>query len=107
MTTLGCDLPSHTQTDEKDLRRQGGLWLKAKREEAGLSQRDLANKIGLKFYSFVSQIENGRTRVPPELLHQWSEALNIPTAEFTRNMLYFFDNTIYNALFDQENQTSA
>lgn len=70
------------------------------------SQRDLANRIGLKFYSFISQVENGRTRVPPELLQVWSQALDVPTPEFTRNMLYFFDNAIYVALFGEE-QPSA
>ncbi len=102
ITSLGCELSSHTQTDEKNLRRQGGLWLREKREEAGLSQRELADKIGLKFYSFVSQIENGRTRIPPELLFSWSKALNIKTPEFSKKMLYFFDNTLYTALFGDE-----
>lgn len=82
------------------LRKEGGLWLKRRREEVGLSQRELAQALGLKFYSFISQIENGRTRIPPELLRPWADALQVPIKEFARAMLRHFDPVLFSALFD-------
>jgi len=48
----------------KLLRREAGIWLKELREARGLSQRDLANLVGVEYYTFISQIESGRGRIP-------------------------------------------
>ena len=94
------DRPSNPSKEEEvSLRREGGLWLKRRREELGLSQRDVADCLGLKFYSFISQVENGRAPIPPELLRDWAAALRIPTAEFARTMLRYFSPILYGALF--------
>lgn len=89
-----------SKINETDSRKEGGLWLKRRRESLGLSQRDVANRLGLKFYGFVSQIENGRTRIPPELLKAWAGALEMPTAEFSKITLRYFDPVLYAALFE-------
>lgn len=93
-----------SKEEETSLRKAGGLWLKRRREEQGLSQRDVADRLGLKFYSFISQVENGHAPIPPELLQDWSDALGIPTAEFARTMLRYFSPVLHRALFgdDQE-----
>jgi hypothetical protein len=39
------------------LRQEGGRWLRTRREELGLTQRDLALAIGADYYSFISQID--------------------------------------------------
>ena len=36
------------------------------REKRGLSQRDLARKVGADYYTFISQLENGHGRIPPD-----------------------------------------
>jgi ribosome-binding protein aMBF1 (putative translation factor) len=46
-----------------ELRREGGKWLKEKREQANLSQRQLAAKVGAEYYTLISQLETGRGRV--------------------------------------------
>ena len=46
--------------DAKQLRKEAGRWLQAQRKRAGLSQIQLAEKLGLKYYTFISQVENGR-----------------------------------------------
>lgn len=71
-------LGNPSKEEEANLRKEGGLWLKRRREELGLSQRDVADCLGLKFYSFISQVENGRTPIPPELLQDWSGACASP-----------------------------
>ena len=43
-----------------------GTWLKELRARAGLSQIELAGILGFKYYTFISQVENGFGRVPTE-----------------------------------------
>ena len=52
-------------SDVQDLRRDGGRWLKDQRERVGLSQRQLAELVGAEYYTFISQLETGRGRIPP------------------------------------------
>ena len=63
--------------EAKQLRKQAGTWLKELRAEAGLSQVDLAQRLGLKYYTFISQVENGFGRVPTESMEGWAAALGV------------------------------
>ena len=87
-------------TGVQELRRDGGRWLKQCREAAGLSQRELAVRVGAEYYTFISQLETGRGRIPPDRYHVWAEALEIPTKEFVRNILRYYDPVTYGILFD-------
>lgn len=86
----------------KDLRRQAGRWLKAAREQAGLTQADVAERIGVKYYTFVSQVEGGFGRVPSEMYEAWAGALGVCTQEFARTLLRFYDPDVYRLLFPGE-----
>ena len=55
-----------TSTEVQELRRDGGRWLKELREKAGVSQRELAAAVGAEYYTFISQLETGRGRIPPD-----------------------------------------
>lgn len=83
----------------QQLRREGGRWLKQCRESAGLSQRELAQRVGAEYYTFISQLETGRGRIPPDRYHTWAEALNVPPKEFVKNVLRFYDPVTYEILF--------
>lgn len=84
----------------QELRREGGRWLKQCREAAGLSQRELAHLVGAEYYTFISQLETGRGRIPPDRYQVWAEALKIPPKEFVQNVLRFYDPVTYGILFD-------
>ncbi len=71
----------------KELRRRLGRWLKQQRESAGLTQADLAERLGLRYYSFVSQVENGIGRIPQDLYAPWARALAIDGREFAMTVL--------------------
>ena len=71
----------------RQLRKDAGKWLKDKRLMAGLSQMDLSNILGLKYYTFISQVENGFGRVPSGSMRKWARALGIPPALFARTLL--------------------
>ena len=88
-------------TDVQDLRREGGRWLKELRERAGLSQRELATRVGAEYYTFISQLETGRGRVPPDRYTQWAEALGVDARDFVRDLMRYYDPLTHNILFGQ------
>lgn len=82
-----------------ELRRQAGRWLKALREDAGLSQRQLATKVGSDYYTFISQLESGRGRIPPDKYLVWASALMCEPREFVKEIMRFYDPVTYDILF--------
>lgn len=98
---------SHSRDDAAALRREAGQWLKERREAAGLSQRDLSKKVGIEYYTFISQIEAGRGRVPAERYEAYAEALGINPREFTKTMLRYNDTVVYNLLFGTETEQES
>ena len=89
-----------SSSDVQDLRREGGRWLKTLRESAGLSQRQLAAKVDAEYYTFISQLETGRGRIPPDRYAEWAAALGVPIKEFVRGILRYYDPITHDILFD-------
>lgn len=87
------------QSDIEDLRRAAGAWLRARREKLGLSQRTLAERVNMEYYTFISQIESGRGRVPADRYRDWAEALEINPREFAINLMKFYDPHTYDLIF--------
>lgn len=81
------------------LRVECGRWLKDLREQAGLSQRELAIAVGLEYYSFISQIESGKGKVPPSHFEAWAAAVHLPPREFARELLRFYEPLYYKLVF--------
>lgn len=86
----------------KGLRQEAGRWLKATREAAGLTQAELADRVGLRYYTFVSQVESGLGRLPIETQGAWAEALNQDPSEFARTLLRYYEPELYRLLFGGE-----
>ena len=84
---------------QAELRAQAGLWLKGLREEAGLSQRELADRIGLPYYTFISQIESGKGRIPSERYEAWADALEYDKKSFATKMLSFYEPHTHALIF--------
>ncbi|WP_367715673.1 helix-turn-helix transcriptional regulator [Nitratireductor sp. GISD-1A_MAKvit] len=84
------------------LRREAGRWLKDKREEKKLSQRQLADLLGFEYYTFVSQLETGRGRIPPERYVDWANALGIEPRVFVKTLMRYYDPITFNILFSDE-----
>lgn len=103
---------SHPQQGiEKDevlnLRKEGGAWLRELRVAAGLSQRDLSIEVGLDYYTFISQIESGRGRVPPTMVGKWAAAVKYPIREFAINLMKYYDPLNYELIFSGMNLESG
>lgn len=82
-----------------ELRKEAGLWLKELREKRGLSQRQMAEKVGGNYYTFISQLESGRGRIPPDRYLVWAEVLGVEPKFFVRNLLRSYDPVTYSILF--------
>lgn len=89
-----------TQSKSTHARKEAGNWLKELRARAGLSQVELAERLGLKYYTFISQVENGFGRVPTDTMEAWSRALGQEPASFTRTLLSHYEPELYRLLFE-------
>jgi transcriptional regulator with XRE-family HTH domain len=90
-----------SRQDVQGLRREAGRWLKGLREGRGLSQRQLAELVGVEYYTFVSQLEVGRGRIPPDRYERWAKALGVEPAPFVRHLMRYYDPETYRLLFGQ------
>jgi transcriptional regulator with XRE-family HTH domain len=88
------------ETQSKQLRKQAGAWLKELRGRAGLSQIQLADVLGFKYYTFISQVENGFGRVPVESMEAWAKALDVDPSNFAKQLLSFYEPELYRLLFE-------
>ena len=98
-------IPQRSSEYVKQLRLQAGRWLRARREQKGLTQRDLANHVGLKYYTFISQIEAGQGRIPPDQYHAWADALSVPPRDFAKTMMQYYDPHTYELLFSSNEES--
>ena len=86
----------------RERRKKAGNWLKEVRARAGLSQIDLAQALGLKYYTFVSQVENGFGRIPTETLEAWARALGVEPSAFARELLAHYEPELHRLLFERK-----
>ena len=84
----------------QELRRSAGLWLKELRERRSLSQRQMAKLVGAEYYTFISQLETGRGRIPPDRYREWAAALQVEPAEFVRTLMKYYDPVTHDILFN-------
>lgn len=93
---------SKRSTEEmRKLRKLAGLYIRQLRQSAGLSQLELAQRLHLQYYTFISQIENGAARVPPETLDQFAAALGVAKGEFAKTLLSYYDPWTYRAIYEE------
>jgi transcriptional regulator with XRE-family HTH domain len=85
--------------EARQLRKQAGDWLKRRRADAGLSQIDLAARLGLRYYTFISQVENGFSRVPTEIMAAWAGELGLEPAAFAKHLLVYYEPELHRLLF--------
>ncbi len=91
----------NVQNVDHPLRREGGAWIKSLREKAGYTQRSLAVALEIDYYTFISQIENGRGRVPPDRYKLWAEVLKVDPKEFMQGLMRYYDPYAYEMLFGE------
>lgn len=90
----------------KHLRRDLGDWLRQRRQDAGLTQADLAGRLGIRYYSFVSQVEHGIGRIPQDLYGPWAEALGLDRRRFAVTILRHLEPGLYELIDDEPEQAA-
>jgi transcriptional regulator with XRE-family HTH domain len=78
--------------------KEGGRWLRKLRIDADLSQAELAHRLGIKHYSYISQIETGVSRLPIDKLEAWARTLNVDPAPFAASFMSFYEPELYRLL---------
>lgn len=93
-------LPRETVSSDGtlELRKGLGRWLKNTREAAGISQRQLAAAIDVEYYTFISQLENGRGRIPADKYLAYAAALGVSEKIFCLQILKYYDPVVYSVL---------
>lgn len=104
MSRSAPDAAKAAQT--KVLRQEAGRWLKAAREAVGLTQAQLSEAVGLRYYTFVSQVESGVGRLPIETQAAWAKALRLDEAEFAKTLLAYYEPELHRLLFGSVVQAS-
>jgi hypothetical protein len=81
-----------------------GGWLKSLRMEQGLSQRQLAEALSLDYYTFVSQLETGRGKIPSSRYLDWANALGQDPKSFMIKLLKYYEPEAYSMIFGDREQ---
>jgi len=80
-----------TKDETSKLRQEAGEYVKELRLKVGLTQRELAQQLGLEYYTFISQLETGHGRVPPYLYCAYAKALETDAKELALTLLSKYD----------------
>lgn len=83
----------------KEERHSAAGFLKTRRENLGITQREVARMIGLEYISMVSQIEAGKAKVPPGRYADYARALRMDPKDFVRELLKHYDPEAWKILF--------
>lgn len=92
-------VPAYTAETARALRLTAGEWLKERREAVGLAQTKLADLLGYRFYTRISQIERGVGRVPPEDYGIYAGALELEPRSFVKTLFGFYDPMVHHLAF--------
>jgi transcriptional regulator with XRE-family HTH domain len=88
------DAQTLLRTDKlKPKLREAGRWLRELRAGRGLTQRELARRVGAEYYTIISQLEAGRGRVPPDRYLAWAQALGVEPRQFALKLMRYYGLT--------------
>ena len=84
------------------LRKDGGLFIKALRTKAGLTQREVAVALNMNYYTMVAQMEAGTARIPPNTYAAYAKVMGVEHRVFTRKLMQYYDPFTYKCLWGNE-----
>lgn len=101
MSASGSDGPPPEIAYE--YRRIVGAYLRDRRLDADLTQRELADSLGV-INTFISSYEVGRTSVPPEHFEPLGKLLGLDPVEFAKFLLRYTNPWLWLMLFDPDDK---
>jgi transcriptional regulator with XRE-family HTH domain len=87
-----------TRVKSAELQASGPV-AQGSREEAGLTQQELARRLHIKYYAFVSRVETGLSRVPTDKLEVWAQTLDVDPTEFAKHLISFYEPQLHRLLY--------
>ena len=84
------------------LRKDGGIFIKALRTHAGLTQREVAVALNMNYYTMIAQMEAGTARIPPDTYAPYAKVLGVDCKLFTRKLMQYYDPHTYKSLWGNE-----
>jgi hypothetical protein len=63
---------------------------------------DLAIRLGFKYYAFISQVETGFTRLPPQKIEAWASAVGADPPLFAKRLLSFYEPELHRVLYEDK-----
>jgi transcriptional regulator with XRE-family HTH domain len=91
--------PLQGNPDGAELRKGAGQYVKQLREAVPMTQQELAKAVGMDYYTTISQIERGQTRVPPDKIEPFAAALQVDPKTFAQRLLMYYDPHTWKILF--------
>lgn len=76
-----------------------GQYIKQSRIDAGLTQKQLADALGMEYYNTISQVENDRINLPPTHWRNAANAMNLNVQEFILKCLNLMQPDMRHAVF--------
>ena len=72
------------ERDRNALRQRVGAYLRARRQELGLTQGEITRALGYVSLNSVSNLETGREGLPAKRIYAWADILQVPRDAFFR-----------------------
>ncbi len=70
--------------ERQALRKRVGAYLRARRQELGLTQGEITKALGYVSLNSVSNLETGREGLPAKRVYAWADILQVPRDAFFR-----------------------
>ena len=72
-------------------RKKAGAYLRNIRMKAEprITQKQMANKLGIEYYTIISQVEAGASRLSPQLVADWAKICNADISEVEKTLLKY------------------
>ena len=91
---------------DTERRRGFGQRMKRVREDLQMTQLDMANATDQTYFTFISQVESGKAKIPTRDLSKWAKALKLDTYEFAKSYLKAVDQHLFEAIFEKDDHNT-
>lgn len=87
---------------DRDRRKRMGQIIKALREREGMTQIEMAKAVGQEYFTFISQVETGQSKIPSKDIAIWARALSVQAEALAKECLKHYDPLLFEAMFPNE-----
>ena len=84
-----------------------GQILKGLRVAAGLTQEQFAGLVQQEYFTFISQVETGRCRIPAQDTELWARILGVDPQAFAKECVRFYEPVEYYQVIYRDDHKSG